>query len=132
MSNEEYYVGQIFEGSYPDEAAIWCNENNYRMETIQENPFVFQICELPPAPQEVIDSLTMTALDFINFIRSCGLSLADIKEYLSLHEELDVQLTYCQNVYCGVVKAIAPIEYNGVTITDAMIEHAFKVKNGMV
>lgn len=132
MVQEEYYIGQIFDGIYPPDAAIWCNNNNATIEKYEENKYIIAE-DLPPEPtQEEINNLTMTALDFINFIRSCGLSLADIKEYLSLHEELDTQLTYCQNVYCGVVKAIAPVEYKGVTITDAMIEHAFKVKNGMV
>lgn len=26
--NEEFYIGQIFDGIYPPEAAIWCNANN--------------------------------------------------------------------------------------------------------
>jgi len=25
---EEYYIGQIFKGEYPPEAAIWCNKND--------------------------------------------------------------------------------------------------------
>lgn len=26
--NEEFYIGQIFDGVYPPEAAVWCNANN--------------------------------------------------------------------------------------------------------
>lgn len=26
--NEDFYIGQIFDGVYPPEAAIWCNANN--------------------------------------------------------------------------------------------------------
>lgn len=31
---EEYYIGQIFEGSYPPDAAVWCNENKAFIEKI--------------------------------------------------------------------------------------------------
>ena len=48
MANEEFYVGQIFEGSYPPEAAYWCNANNCYIDVIGD--FVYQIKEVPPAP----------------------------------------------------------------------------------
>lgn len=32
---EEYYIGQIFEGEYPPEAAEWCNENNAYVNEIE-------------------------------------------------------------------------------------------------
>jgi hypothetical protein len=28
----EFYIGQIFEGAYPPEAALWCNSNNAHIE----------------------------------------------------------------------------------------------------
>lgn len=87
--------------------------------------------EIEEMERQRIANLTMTALDFINFLRSCGLSLADIKSYLAMNEELDTQLTYCQNVYCGVAKAIMPITYKGITITAEMVEQAFKDKHGV-
>lgn len=31
---EEYYIGQIFEGIYPPDAAVWCNKNNAYIEEI--------------------------------------------------------------------------------------------------
>ena len=31
MSEQEYYIGQIFEDMYPKEAADWCNANNTRI-----------------------------------------------------------------------------------------------------
>ena len=40
-----------------------------------------------------------------------------------------MQLTYCQNVYCGVVKALMPVTVGDITITADMIETVFKVKN---
>lgn len=78
--------------------------------------------------QEFINYLTMTSLDFINVLRSFGLSLEQIRSYLSNNIELDTQLTYCSKVVCGVVRKLLPIEYEGITITDDMIVQAFKSK----
>lgn len=128
----EYAIGQIFEKEYPSEAANWCNNNSAYIDEIQPVNAVkrFQIKEQPaPTPIDV-DKLKMTALDFINFLRSCGLSLSDIKEYLAINEELDTQLTYCQNVYCGVVKQVLPITWKDITITAEMVEQAFLDKKG--
>lgn len=79
---------------------------------------------------ERINNLTMTALDFINVVKSLGLSDVDIDEYLQANIPLKNQLTYCQNVYCGVVRSLVPLEVKGRTITDEMVVNAFKVKNG--
>ena len=79
---------------------------------------------------ERINNLTMTALDFINVVKSLGLSDEDIDEYLQANIPLKNQLTYCQNVYCGVVRSLVPLEVKGKTITDDMVVNAFKVKNG--
>lgn len=49
----EYYIGQIFEGMYPAEAAVWCNENGAVMveiepaETEEGTIRRFQIQEVP-------------------------------------------------------------------------------------
>lgn len=77
-----------------------------------------------------VGELTMTALDFITFLRQCGLTLEQIRAYLNANIELDTQLTYCQNVYCKVARAIMPITLGGITITAEMVEQAFKRKNG--
>lgn len=77
-----------------------------------------------------INNLTMTAPDFINVVKSLGLTDEDIDEYLQANIPLKNQLTYCQNVYCGVVRNLVPLEVKGKTITDAMVVNAFKVKNG--
>lgn len=79
---------------------------------------------------ERINNLTMTALDFINVVKSLGLSDEDIDEYLQANIPLKNQLTYCQNVYCGVVRSLVPLEVKGKTITDEMVVMAFKQKNG--
>lgn len=45
----EYHIGQIFEGKYPPEAAIWCNKNHAYIEKIADNRY--EIKEVP-APSE--------------------------------------------------------------------------------
>lgn len=37
--NQEYYIGQIFEGKYPPEAAIWCNANNAYIDVIGDHRY---------------------------------------------------------------------------------------------
>lgn len=78
--------------------------------------------------QERINNLRMTALDFIGVLQSFGLTLEQINTYLESNLPVKMQLTYCQNVYCGVAKSLMPIEYEGITITAQMIEDAFKQK----
>lgn len=80
--------------------------------------------------EERINNLTMTPLDFIGVLQSLGLTLEQINAFLESNLEIKMQLTYCNSVYCGVVKSFLPIEINGVTITAEMIEQAFKLKNG--
>ena len=77
-----------------------------------------------------INNLTMTALDFIGVLQSFGLSLVQINTFLENNLPVKMQLTYCQNVYCGVAKSLMPIEYEGITITAEMVEQAFKNKYG--
>lgn len=76
-----------------------------------------------------INNLTMTALDFIKVLKTFGLTTAEIHAYLDTNLDLKDELTFCQNVYCGVVRALLPLEVAGHTITDEMIVAAFKAKN---
>lgn len=80
--------------------------------------------------QERINMLTMTALDFINFLQQAGLTLEQINSYLEYNLYVKMQLMYCQNVYCGVVKELMPITVGDITITSDMVEIAFRIKNG--
>lgn len=96
------------------------------IETYGEIPESWQLITFEEAK---INALTMTALDFIGLLQSAGLTLAEIDTYLAANIELKTQLTYCQNVYCGVVRALCPITYGDVTITDEMIVQAFEEKN---
>ena len=81
---------------------------------------------------ERVNMLTMTALDFITFLQQAGLTLEQINTYLEENLQVKMQLTYCQNVYCGVAKSFMPVSVGDITITADMVETAFKIKNGEI
>ena len=66
--------------------------------------------------------MTMTPLDFINFLVDSGLALEQINTYLEANLSIKMQLTYHCNVYCGVAKDLMPITVDDVTITSDMAE----------
>lgn len=82
--------------------------------------------------QERVNNLTMTPLDFIKVLVSLGLTLEQVNAFLESNLEIKMQLTYCNSVYCGVVKQFLPIEIGEIVITNEMVEQAFKAKNGEV
>ena len=88
--------------------------------------------EIAAKEAERVAKLTMTALDFINFLQLSGLTLEQINAYLEANLAVKMQLTYCQNVYCGVACALMPITVGDITITKEMVIEAFKKKNGEV
>lgn len=45
--NQEYYIGQIFEGSYSPDVAVWCNANEAYIEVIGDHRY--EIKAIPPA-----------------------------------------------------------------------------------
>lgn len=45
---EEYYIGQIFEGTYPPSAACWANGNKAYIDEISDRRY--EIKAIPPAP----------------------------------------------------------------------------------
>ena len=51
----EFYIGQIFEGIYPPEAAAWCNANNAFIKELDpvDETRRYEICSVPaPTPEE--------------------------------------------------------------------------------
>ena len=75
--------------------------------------------------KERINNLTMTPLDFIKVLEQFGLTLEQINDFLESRLDIKMQLTYCNSVYCGVVKTFLPIEIDGIIITKEMVEQAF-------
>lgn len=57
MSNNEFYIGQIFNGMYPPEAAVWCNARGdcyiAEIEPLEDGTRRFQIVAIvtPPLPE---------------------------------------------------------------------------------
>ncbi|MBR6099067.1 hypothetical protein IKP85_04905 [bacterium] len=99
-------------------------------EEIIENPDYEEIKR--QKEQVIIDNLTMTALDFINFLKTSGITDVQIEAYLNANLNVKHQLQFCQNVYCGVAKSLMPVSVGDITITAEMVETAFKVKNGIL
>ena len=130
-------LGQIFENTYTVKVAEWCNANNCYIEEIEPIDGVrrFEVKEVQPyieteeERQQRIAKLTMTPLDFINFLVSCGLTLEQINYYLETHLDVKMQLTYCSNVYCGVACALMPVTIGDITITEEDVISAFIKKN---
>lgn len=48
LQDQEFYIGKIFDGIYPPEAAIWCNSHNAYIDVIGDHRY--QIKAIPPAP----------------------------------------------------------------------------------
>lgn len=83
--------------------------------------------------QDKINHLTMTALDFVNYIKKAGVSDEIILQYLQANPSVQLQLTLCQNVYCGVVRQLCPIKVTEeLILTDEQVVNMFKDKHEIV
>lgn len=83
--------------------------------------------------QDKINHLTMTALDFVTYIKKAGVSDEVILQYLQANPSVQLQLTLCQNVYCGVARQLCPIKITEeLILTDEQIVNMFKDKHKMV
>lgn len=142
MTKDKFYIGQIIEGDkYPNGLVDWANARVPDTRIIEIEPKEdgtprYQVVETEqpvPTPEEEaerIAKLTMTPLDFINFLVSTGLTLEQINEYLETHLDVKMQLTYCQYVYCGVACSLMPVSIGDKIITEDMVVEAFKKKYG--
>lgn len=110
------------------------NPDKYIWDIETQEPVIDADYEQKQAEKEAerVAKLTMTSLDFINFLEASGLTLEEITAWLDMPENLRVktQLMYCQNVYCGVACSLMPIQMNDVEITTDMVIQAFKAKYG--
>ena len=83
--------------------------------------------------QDKINHLTMTALDFVTYIKKVGVSDEIILQYLQANPSVQLQLTLCQNVYCGVVRQLCPIKITEeLILTDEQVVNMFKDKHKIV
>lgn len=91
---EQFYIGQIFEGSYPPAAAIWCNQNHACIVAIGLKRYEIQ--EMPaPSEEEVkqrrIEELKaeLSATDY-KIIKCSECSLAQVElpyDVVELHAQ---------------------------------------------
>lgn len=83
--------------------------------------------------QDKINHLTMTALDFVTYIKKAGVSDEVILQYFQANPSVQLQLTLCQNVYCGVVRQLCPIKITEeLILTDEQVVNMFKDKHKIV
>lgn len=124
-ADNEYALTRFYDNVYP--LPIDYKEDKYIVvnDELVSNPDYEQII------QDRINNLTMTPLDFIKVLEGLGLTLMQINGFLEDNLDIKMQLTYCNSVYCGVVKSFLPKTIDGVTITAEMAEQAFKTKNGV-
>lgn len=102
-------------------------------ETMQASKMVKTPEELAQEEQNRINHLTMTALDLVTYIKKTGVSDEIILQYLQANPSVQLQLTLCQNVYCGVVRQLCPIKITEeLTLTDEMVVSFFKKKHNIV
>ena len=89
--------------------------------------------EITKEEQDKINHLTMTALDFITYIKKAGVTDEVILQYLQANPSVQLQLTFCKDVYCGVVRQLCPIKITEeLTLTDEQVVNMFKDKNNIV
>lgn len=88
--------------------------------------------EIAQEKEDIINHLTMTALDLVTYIKKAGVPEETIMAYLQANPSVQLQLTLCQNVYCGIVRQLCPIKVTEeLSITDSDVVKMFKDKNGI-
>lgn len=60
MEEQEFYIGQIFDGVYPPMAAVWCNANNAFIDVIGERRY--EIKAVPGPSEEEIKQARIAEL----------------------------------------------------------------------
>lgn len=125
--NEEYFkkIGYtLLDVTKSDKDNQWYLTSECPMKTEEE---------LAQEEQDRINHLTCTALDLATFIKQAGLTDAEILQFLNANPSLQLQLTLCKDVYCGVVRQLCPLKISDtVTLTDEMVVSFFKKKHNIV
>lgn len=55
LNDQEFYIGEIFEGKYPPEAAIWCNSHNAFIEALGDGRYEIKEVIAPAPTREDIE-----------------------------------------------------------------------------
>lgn len=89
--------------------------------------------EIDKEQGERLNRLTCTALDIATFIKTLGLTDEEILQFLNANPSIQLQLTLCKDVYCGIVRQLCPIKLSEkLTLTDEMVVEFFKKKYNIV
>lgn len=89
--------------------------------------------EIIKEQEERLNRLTCTALDIATLIKTLGLTDTEILQFLNANPSIQLQLTLCKDVYCGVVRQLCPLKISDtVTLTDEMVVSFFKKKHNIV
>lgn len=89
--------------------------------------------EITKEQEERLNHLTCTALDIANLINTLGLTDKEILQFLNANPSIQLKLTLCKDVYCGVARQLCPIKLSEeLTLTDEMIVAFFKKKYNIV
>ena len=81
---------------------------------------------------ERLNHLTCTSLDIVVLVKTLGLTDTEILQFLNANPSLRLQLTLCNDVYCGVVRQLCPLKISDtVTLTDEMVVSFFKKKHNI-
>lgn len=89
--------------------------------------------EIVKEQEERLNHLTCTALDIATLIKTLGLTDAEILHFLNDNPSIQLQLTLCKDVYCGVVRQLCPVKLSEkLTLTDEMVVAFFKKKYNIV
>ncbi len=92
-----FEIGQIFEGEYPLEAAIWCNENDCYIEELEPIDEVRRF-ELKAIPKPTAEELKMAEIEEIKAelneidLKSIRALRAGDTEYIEIYEAQAVEL----------------------------------------
>ena len=100
-----FEIGQIFEGKYPPEVALWCNENNAYINEIDTLDGVhrFQIVAIPaPTPEEIAATIqkqltdaVQTALDAFAQTRGYDGIMSACSYANSTDAQFKIEADYC-------------------------------------
>lgn len=97
--SEEFYIGQIFDGDYPPDAAVWCDDNNAAIDELEPINEVrrFIINAVPEETAEQrrqrIDAMTLTPSDVERALLAArGWDFDDLKAFLKTQGYTDLQI----------------------------------------
>ena len=80
-----------------------------------------------------INDLTCTALDIANLIKTLGLTDVEILQFLNANPSIQLRLTLCKDVFCGVVRQLCPLKISEqLTLTDDVVVDFFKKKHNLI